>query len=288
MSEIASLPAWIPKTVTMRNEPLVEEGSMDVIPMTSVFRENHPSLPVFSRELALSIEVQELCRGIFRTIMMNFEEIILKNCTFFKGKGGAIPVDVSHSLKATASRLIGELEARKKPRLKKVNQLVQSKIDCLNLALESLIPFFDQAAVFSSETTLGDMNGWVRRCIKEIYRIDIGGEVPNPEDFTSMVRGYFDALVFDQERLDRFYKYKSSGFSVVETPRVGDTVWYSGGAQFLQGIVTEEGVQTGVGSRKKKRVHPLFELEPKYGREAIFLRRNVNGNSEILSEKKSN
>lgn len=261
---------------------------MDVIPMTPVFREVHASLPVFSRELALSLEVQELCRGIFGTIMINFEEIILKNRDFFKGKGGAIPVDVSHSLKATASRLIGELEARKKPRLKKVNKLFQSKIDCLNLALESLIPFFDQAAVFSSETTLGDMNGWVRRCIKEIYRIDVEGEIPKPEVFSSMVKEYFDTLTFEKERLDRFYKYRSAGFVVVEAPRVGDTVWYSGGTQFLQGIVTENGIQTRVGSRKKKRIHPLFELEPKYGREAIFLRCNVNGNSEILSEKKGN
>lgn len=252
MSEIAALPIWIPKAVTARNEPLVEEGSMDVIPMAPIFREVHPALPVFSRELALSLEVQDLCRGIFRTIMINFEEIILKNRAFFKGKGGAIPVDVSHSLNATASRLIGELEARKKPRLKKVNKLFQSKIDCLNAALESLIPFFDQGAVFSSETTIEDMNGWVRRCVKELYRVDIEGEIPKSEVFSSVVKGYFDALTFDEERLERFYKYRGAGFVVVEAPRVGDTVWYSGGTQFLQGIVIDKGIQTRVGSSKKK------------------------------------
>lgn len=225
---------------------------MDVIPMAPIFREVHPALPVFSRELALSLEVQDLCRGIFRTIMMNFEEIILKNRAFFKGKGGAIPIDVSHSLNATASRLIGELEVRKKPRLKKVNKLFQSKIDCLNAALESLIPFFDQGAVFSSETTIEDMNGWVRRCVKELYRVDIEGEIPKSEVFSSVVKGYFDALTFDEERLERFYKYRGAGFVVVEAPRVGDTVWYSGGTQFLQGIVIDKGIQTRVGSSKKR------------------------------------
>jgi len=260
---------------------------MDVIPVVTVFRETHPLLPVFSRELALSPEVHELCTGIFRTIRVNFEEIILKNHAFFEGKVGEIPVDVSHSLRATANRLIGELEARKKPRLKKVNRLFQSKIDCLNLALEALIPFFDRVSVFSSETTRGDMDVWMRRCVKELYRIDIEGEIPKSEAFNSMVKGYFDTLTSDEGRLERFYNFRSAGFVVVEAPRIGDTVWYSGGTNFLQGIVTKEGIRTRVGSSKKKRFHPLFELESEYGREAIFLRRNVNGSSEILSEEKS-
>ena len=258
MSEIASLPAWIPKIVTMRNEPLVEEGSMDVIPMVPVFRETHPLLPVFSRELALSPEVHELCAGIFRTIRINFEEIILKNRVFFEGRVGEIPVDVSHSLRATANRLIRELEARKKPRLKQVNRIFQSKIDCLSLALDALIPFFDRVSVFSSETTSGDMDVWIGRCVKELYRIDIEGEIPRSEAFNSMVKEYFDILTFDKGRLDRFYRYRSAGFVVVEAPRVGDTVWYSGGTNFLQGIVTDKGIQTGVGGVAKKRGFILF------------------------------
>jgi len=39
---------------------------------------------------------------------------------------------------------------------------------------------------------------------------------------------------------------------IEEISRIGDTLWYSGGVQFLQGIVIEEGTQTGVGSNKKR------------------------------------
>lgn len=82
--------------------------------------------------------------------------------------------------------------------------------------------------------------------------------------------------------LEHFYRMRKAGFEPVEEPQVGDTVWYLGKGK-KQGIVTEEGVRTRVGKRKKYRFHILFGLED-LGSEAIFFRQNVNKNHTDISE----
>ncbi|MCB1110948.1 MAG: hypothetical protein KDK64_08195 [Chlamydiia bacterium] len=260
----------IPLSITLRKESLFEEGSIKENPEVPVYRETHPFAPL-PKDVAQYEQVQNLCVGVIEIVVEGFIGLRRDKPEIFcstEEKGG-IPVDSRISVQRTAAKLIGDLEAKKNPKTPKINQFHQRKIEWVQEARKKLLEFFGKEVMFDTHTTEADIGRWAQESIKALFRVEV-----DPKDFHSIgksINGYFGSLTYDQERHERFYKYCRAGFEVVEIPKVGDTVWYSGGTAFLQGVVTEKGIQTGV--KGKKRVHSLFDVGSEYGREAIFLRR---------------
>ena len=250
-----------------RQELLFEEASIRENPEVPVYREVHPLLP-FSKDVAQCEHVQHLSIGVIQTVVKAFMEFRRSKPELFRSKEvmQGINVDPHISIQKTAARLIGEFEVKKRPKTRKINEFYQTRIEWIQRASKTLVELFKGGVTFDNTTTEADVAHWVQRNVKALFRVEVDPE--KLDSVNSLVKDYFKSLTYDQERYDRFYKYRRAGFEVVAKPKIGDTVWYSGGAVFLQGIVTEKGIQTGV--KREKRVHALFEVEPEYGREAIF------------------
>ena len=269
MSELKTSPVSVLSERSFRYEPLFEEGSIEPNPDVPVYRKTHRLIFVLTKDEALTSEVQELCLSLVLRVKEAFSGFIVHLKHEEKKEAGKIPIDISHAIGTTTTRMVADLEAKKNPKLRKLNQIYQSRIEVLRSSSEKFRVFFEIASVFSTETTAEDLESWGRDCFKKLFRIDV--DHLEQRRIKIATEEYFKALHPNKERFERYEKYVKAGFSVIEDPKIGDTVWYSGGETFLQGVVTKAGVQTGRGS--KKFVHGLFDLPEKYGDEALFLRR---------------
>lgn len=182
MSDFAIPNVWIPKGITSRREPIVEEGVLDETPIVTVWRQEHPLIPVLSAKVAQSHVVQMLGNDLIKRGSRDLRNVFVKNREMLQVPEGrvlnpVIPLDLSDAIEKTAKRIKEDLHQELTQRIQEKNEKearhVIEEIRALSDATPLFQTFFKEVGGFTLDTDGRAINAWELCCCKRLFRVDV-------------------------------------------------------------------------------------------------------------------